>query len=200
MKQKSKFAVAINEFNERLLSRLERKQSNVVLITGKHGVGDKVSVAAAIAVLNASHGKKVMLVDYTRGEAEVHRAFGMQPSPGIAEVVKKSMPLLKAFQTDFRTHVSLFARGEFVDNDVSMTMLSAAPALFTLLRKYFDLIIIVARDLDVATGAELFSDNVDQAIVVVGRKIVDSGALVEISTDPRLSKIGNRLLPVVIER
>ncbi|HFD88071.1 MAG TPA: hypothetical protein ENJ35_10405 [Gammaproteobacteria bacterium] len=200
MKQKSKFAVAINEFNERLLSRLDSKRTNVVLITGKHGVGDKVSVAAAVAVLNASRGRKVMLVDYTRGEAEVHRAFGMQPAPGIAEVTKKSIPLLKAFQTDFRTHVSLFARGEFVDNEVSMTMLSAAPALFTLLKKYFDLVIVVTRDLDVATGAELFSDNVDQAIVVVGRQFVDAGALADISSDSRLEKLGNRLLPVVIER
>ena len=201
MKQRSRFAGAIARLNDRLLARLRNGGPKVVLVTGSHGIGDKVSVAAALAVLNARQGRRVVLVDLSRGEAEVHRAFGMSPSPGLAEIIARSTTLTRAFQTDFRSHVTLLTRGEFVDNRLAKRLVDVAPSLMLLLKKYFDLIFVVTRNIEVATEAEIFADRIDQALAVVsppsGSREARADAVI---ANPRLRRLRSRLLPVVVRR
>ncbi len=201
MKQQSKFAAAITALNEKLRARLGNGGAKVVLLTGQRSVGDKVSVAAALAALNAQQGKRVVLVDLTHGEAELHRAFGMQPVPGIAEVLTRSTTLTKTFQTDFRTHVTLLARGDFVDNQLAMKLLEVAPSLMVQLKKHFDLLLVVTRNVEVAIEAEMFPNLVDLAIVVVSP---EGGSFeqqaTKIPTNPKLQRLRARLLPVAVQR
>lgn len=201
MKQKSKFALAISGLNQKLLSRLGSGRPKVVLLTGQQSIGDKVSVAAALAALNARQGQRVILVDLTHGEAELHRAFGMQPIPGIAEVLARATPLTKTFQTDFRTHVTLLARGDFVDNRLAMKLLDVAPSLVGQLRRHFDLVLMVTRNVDVAIEAEMFPTLVDLAVVVVSAKGGDPDRqTARIQANAKLQRLADRLLAVAVQR
>ena len=201
MKQKSRFAAAIGELNGNLMKRLKNGGPKVVLITGANNVGDKVSVASALAALNAYKGRRVVLVDLSRGESDVHHAFGREPAPGIAEILNKSSTLTKALQTDFRTHVTLLARGDFIDDRLAMKVIDVVPSLLVLLKKYFDLVFVVTRNVGVATEAEIFSDQVEQVIVVVGPEEGDFSMRSDrIFSDPRLQRLQSRLLPVFVQR
>jgi Mrp family chromosome partitioning ATPase len=201
MKQRSKFAAGISDLNERMLSRLGNGGPKVVLLTGQRSVGDKVSIAAALAALKAQQGRRVVLVDLTHGESEIHRAFGMQPVPGIAEVLTRSTTLTKAFRTDFRSHVTLLARGDFVDEQLAMRLLEVAPSLVAQLKKHFDLILMVTRNVDVAIEAEMFPSLLDLAIVVSSPEA--SGVArpaAKISAHPKLRRLHSVLLPVIVRR
>ncbi len=201
-KQRSKFASAIASLIQALIARLQNGGPSVALITGHNSIGDKVSVAAAVATLNAKQGHRVVLVDLTHGESEIHRAFGMSAKPGLADVLNKKTTLPKAFQTDFLTHVTLLSRGEFLDHHLMKKMVDVEPALILLLKKYFDLVLVVIRNMETATDAEFaFDQYVDQAVVVVspkaGHAVVQP---IEALKNPRLQRLKNRLLPVVVRR
>ncbi len=201
MKQQSKFAAAISALNEKLHSRLGNGAAKAVLLTGRQSIGDKVSVAAALAALNTQKGLRVVLVDLTHGEAELHRAFGMQPVPGIAEVLTRSTTLTKAFQTDFRTHVTLLPRGDFADNRLVMKLLEVAPSLVTQLKKHFDLVLLVARNVDVAIEAEMLPNQVDLAVVVAsGEAGIAKQQAEKVAAHPKLQRLRSRLLTVTVQR
>jgi len=187
-KPRSRFVAAVTVLNRRLLSRLGGGPPHTVLITGSGSVADKVSIAAAVATLNAADGRRVVIVDLSRGEAELHRAFAMPPRPGVADVLAKSVGLTKAFQTDFRTHVTLLARGEHLDGRLANKLVDATPSLLTLLTRYFDLVVVVVRNLDAVTEAELVLDRVDLAVVVETRSPAVSS----------LRRFGEKLLRVRI--
>ncbi len=201
MKQQSKFAAAISALNEKLHSRLGNGAAKAVLLTGHQSIGDKVSVAAALAALNTQKGLRVVLVDLTHGEAELHRAFGMQPVPGIAEVLTRSTTLTKAFQTDYRTHVTLLPRGDFADNRLVMKLLEVAPSLVTQLKKHFDLVLLVARNVDVAIEAEMIPNQVELAVVVAsGEAGATKQQAGKVAAHPKLQRLHSRLLTVAVQR
>ncbi len=185
-KPRSRFAEAVTALNQRLLVRLPQAPSGVLIVTGFGSVADKVSIAAALATLNAAAGRRVVVADLTRGEAEIHRAFAMSPTPGVADVLAKSVTLTKAFQTDFRTHVTLLARGEHLDGRLAKKLVEATPSLLTLLSRYFDLVIVVARNLNSVTAAELVPDRAELAIVVETHR----------PASPLLQQFGDRILRV----
>lgn len=201
-KQRSKFASAVASLNQTLLARLHNGGPKVMVITGSNCIGDKVSVAVALATLNAKQGQRVVLADLTHGESEIHRAFAMSPEPGLAEIINKTTTLPKAFQTDFLTHVTLLSRGEFLDHHLMMKMIDATPSLIMLLKKYFDLVIVVTRNVEIATEAELaFDQHVDQAVIVLspnaGQPRVKPG---EYLKNPKLQRLKSRLMPAIVRR
>ena len=201
-KMQSRFSQAIARLNDRLRARLGDREPTVTVVTSVGNAGDKVSVAAALAALNAAEGKKVILVDLSLGEAELHRAFALEPTPGMTEVMRKKLSLLKAFQTDFRTHVSLFTRGAPVSGDEARKLLDAAPALMSLLKRYFDQIYVVVRNINHNHGedSQLFADYADQILLVVEQNRGDHVKLTSMLLRSSLRPVRERTLPVYVER
>ncbi len=199
-KMQSRFSQAIAHLNGLLRSRLGGRGPFVTVVTSVGKPGDKVSVAAALAALNAAEGKKVVLVDLSLGEAELHRAFMLEPSPGMTDVLRKKRSLLKAFQTDFRTHVSLFARGAPASDEEIAQLLDAAPALLTLLKRYFDQVYVVVRDIDHASRSQLLVDEADQVLLVMEQKDGDHIKLTSLLLRSTLAAVRDRTLPVYVAR
>ncbi len=199
-KMQSRFSAAVSRLNDVLMARIGETEPKVILVTSVGRKGDKVSIAAALAALNAGRGKKVIVVDISMGEAELHRAFALEPSPGMSEVMHKKMPLLKAFQTDFRTHVSLFTRGAPLNSSEMPKLIDAAPALFTLLKRYFDQIYVVVRDINVAAQDELFSDQVDQILLVMEQNGNQHVKLTSMLLKSTLASVKDKVVPVYVAR
>ncbi len=199
-KMQSRFSAAVSRLNDVLMARIGEAEPKVILVTSVGRKGDKVSIASALAALNAQRGKKVIVVDVSMGEAELHRAFALEPSPGMSEVMHKKVPLLKAFQTDFRTHVSLFTRGAPVSSAETSKLINAAPALFTLLKRYFDQIYVVVRDINVAAQEELFSDHVDQILLVMEQSGNEHVKLTSMLLKSTLAGVKDKVIPVYVAR
>lgn len=199
-KMQSRFSAAISRLNEVLMARIGASEPKVILVTSVGRKGDKVSIASALAAVNAQAGKKVIVVDLSMGEAELHRAFALEPSPGMSEVMDKKLALLKAFQTDFRTHVSLFTRGSMVSDGQSSKVIDAAPALFTLLKRYFDQIYVVVRDINVAGKEELFRNDADQIVLVVEQTGNEHVKLTSMLLKSTLADVSNKVTPVYVRR
>ncbi len=199
-KMQSRFSVAISQLNELLRYRIADREPAVIVVSSVGKKGDKVSIASALAALNATEGKKVILVDLSLGEAELHRAFALEPVPGMAEVMRKKVSLLKAFQTDFRTHVSLFTRGAPLSDEERGKLIEAAPSLFRLLKRYFDQIYVVVRDIDTASPHELLADDADQYLLVVEQNQDHHVKLVSMLLKTTLAAARDKTLPVYVAR
>ena len=88
------------------------------------------------------------------------------------------------------------------DSRLAKRLVDVAPSLMLLLKKYFDLIFVVTRNIEVATEAEIFADRIDQALAVVSppsgsREARRPDAVI---ANPRLRRLRSRLLPVVVRR
>ncbi len=199
-KMQSRFSQAIAQLNSMLRRRLGARDPSVTVITSVGRRGDKVSIASALAALDAAEGKKVILVDMSLGEAELHRAFALEPVPGMAEVMRKKVSLLKAFQTDYRTHVSLFTRGAPLTEVERAKLLEAAPSLFRLLRRYFDRIYVVVRDVDGASPHELLTDVADQYLLVVEQNQGQHVKLSSMLMRTTLAPAKDKMVPVYVAR
>lgn len=202
MKPYSKFAAAMKSVNELLGAKLNTIPSpHAVLITANRAAGDKLSIAAALATLNASENRKVVIVDLTRGETAVHRAFGLQPVPGISEVMETSVALFSAIQTDYSTHVSVFANGKPMAQAMTQKLIDDVPSLIALLKKYFDLVLVVARNLDIATSTELPHKDISQTLLVISQPLSSSPDVSDtVVNDSKLARHAGKLLPIMVER
>ncbi|MGV6818663.1 MAG: exopolysaccharide transport family protein [Thiotrichales bacterium] len=198
----SMFALSMQRLNRSLNTRLRRiPEPHAVLITANHSTGDKLSVAAALATLNAAEHRKVIVVDLSHGETPVHRAFGLQSTPGITEVLATSVTLLSAIQTDPKTGISLFAAGKPMDEEMTLKLIEDTPSLVALLKKYFDLVILVTRNLDIALTDELTTQGVSQTLVVISPSETFPTENAEvILSNPKLAKHAGKLLHVNIRR
>ncbi|MGV6818652.1 MAG: Wzz/FepE/Etk N-terminal domain-containing protein [Thiotrichales bacterium] len=196
----SDFSLSMKSLNDRLTLKLTSIPApHAVLVTADHATGDKLSVAAALAALNAAENLKVIVVDLTRGETPVHRAFDLQPTPGITEVMATSVTLLNAIQTDPITGVSLFAAGGPMDEEMALKLAHDTPDLIALLKKYFDLVILIARNLDAAHSDELVARGVSQTLLVIRPSSTSlSDDNLEIIENPKLLRHAGKLLPVKI--
>jgi polysaccharide biosynthesis transport protein len=78
-----------------LLRPADQRVRRVMVTSAVEGEG-KSTTAANLAVAFARAGRKVLLVDLDFGRASLHRFFGLQAQPGLADVVLGSVPLSEA--------------------------------------------------------------------------------------------------------
>jgi polysaccharide biosynthesis transport protein len=78
-----------------LLRPADQRVRRVMVTSAVEGEG-KSTTAANLAVAFARAGRKVLLIDLDFGRSSLHRFFGLQEEPGLADVVLGSVPLSKA--------------------------------------------------------------------------------------------------------
>ncbi|HTH77994.1 MAG TPA: GNVR domain-containing protein [Ramlibacter sp.] len=80
-------AVALRQLKTMLQHQTRGRSNNRLLVTGPgEGVGAHF-VASNIAALMAASGQRVLLIDADRQRGRLHRSFGAEPTPGLAELV-----------------------------------------------------------------------------------------------------------------
>ena len=77
--------------NTILLSDFEQRLRSIVLTSAQPGEG-KTTTAVYLAIANAAHGKRTLLVDADLRRPSIHARFGLAPREGLSNVLTGELP------------------------------------------------------------------------------------------------------------
>jgi tyrosine-protein kinase Etk/Wzc len=104
---------------------LLRARSNVVAIGGLAPLAGKSFVSVNLAHLLAAADGRVLLVDGDLRRGVLHRYFGVEPEPGLAEVVAGATPLEAAVRRTDNPNLDLLSAGRLAGSPAEL--LAGAP-------------------------------------------------------------------------
>jgi len=163
------------------------------------GRGDgKTSLACNLATALAQAGRRVLLVDINARNPKVEEAFGMEPGPGLGDILfGKREPNEIVRQTDYS---NLYVIGPGKQRDIVIGKLASRDmvAFFEQAEQAFDHVIIDTPPALLMADAKLLAPVVDGVVVVVGVGASTTGMVQRCLTD--LRQIGANVIGLVLNK
>jgi capsular exopolysaccharide synthesis family protein len=100
------------------------------------------TIAVNLAMMMARTGRPTALVDANMRHPELHKAFGLPASPGLAEILTGKAEIKSAAAPTQVPHLSLVPAGDVAAPAQAFFSQTALSELFGLLRARFDLVVI----------------------------------------------------------
>lgn len=160
-------------------------QSNILALAQSAGVRSilfssalesegKATSAANIAVAMAYGGRETLLIDADFWNPTQHRNFGVPLSPGYAQVLRDQMPLSEAIRPTTVNNLYLLTPGQNASDGMGVLMSKLQGAThtknMTLLKKYFDVIVVDGPPATSLADAQLLAHLADAVVLVSAEK------------------------------
>lgn len=146
---------------------LGRARPTKVVQVASTAAGDgATTTAAGLAVVLAERGVKVAVVDLDLREPQLHRAFGVDGSLGVVEVLGGES--LELALLPLHPHLQLLCAGTRPE-DPSIVFSDGGPQrLIERLREQFDIVVVDSPPVSVADDAAVLVGSVDVLLLVAG--------------------------------
>ena len=142
--------------------------NNIITILGvSPGVG-KSFVSANLAYLLAAGGKRVLLIDGDLRRGTLHKYMNVQPSPGVAEVINKTVTLEQAMVSTVHNNLSFLPRGAYPNDPSELLMSDDFKTLVNELSKQYDVVVIDTAPVLLVTDAVLIAALAGTNYLVLG--------------------------------
>lgn len=179
-----------------LLHRLGTDQPRIVQVTSAGAGAGKSTFSRLLARSLASGGRRVVLVETDLRNPSVARHFGIDPSPGLTDVLRHTAELDAALRRTSTPHLTLLpsapaASGEELERLANGTL----GQVLTELRRSFDFVVLDSGPLLSIADAAMLAPRADGTILIVRQErcrvpdILDAAQL--------LAASGGRLLGTV---
>jgi polysaccharide biosynthesis transport protein len=145
------------------------QRPKVLLVTSAVPNEGKSTVAANLSRTLALAGSNVVLVDADMRRGILHQLFGMQRTPGLAELLWQTDDLENILQRDSLTNLSFIPRGASLCNPGDYLSGPAFDRILTRLRQQFDYVVIDSSPLFAADDASCLAPKADGTLFVVRR-------------------------------
>lgn len=164
----SPVAERFRQLRARLLRREHAAPLRAVLVTSP-GTGDGKTITAVNLAMTMAQEvqRQVLLVDCDFRGPRVHALLGLQPSPGLADVLVGAATLDAALVHLPEHHLTVLTAGTSPSHHVQLTGSTPMRRLLDLLRTRYDRIIIDTPPAAVVADAAAMAPMVDGVLVVV---------------------------------
>jgi succinoglycan biosynthesis transport protein ExoP len=143
------------------------KETKSLLITSSTSAEGKSTLAASLAIMGASSGKRVVLVDADLRQPFMHKWANISQTPGVAEYVLGSENLVKVLHRNRSSGVYVIPAG-LVEGDPAVVLSSPKIAgLLDVLRKQFDIVVVDSPPVMMASESMVMATQVDMTVLVV---------------------------------
>ncbi|MGF6810916.1 tyrosine-protein kinase Etk/Wzc [Paraburkholderia sp. Clong3] len=149
-------------------------RNNVVMITSSRAGVGKSFVAANLAIVLATGGKKVLLIDADMRMGDIHRSFNPAGGPGLTELLKGA-----AFDDvvvrDVMNGVDLIPRGGETPNAADLLTTRRLSEILDVASRRYDAVVVDTPPVLAVTDATLIGRQAGTTLLVVrhGRHPVD---------------------------
>lgn len=165
--------------------------NNRIMITGSSpGVG-KSFLGINLASVFAQAGKRVVLMDADMRKGYLHRAFKLDPSPGLSDYLSGQCELSDIIRPTGIENYHVISRGRVAPNPSELLMQSRLAAAMESLSDRFDLVLVDTPPILAVTDASILGKHCDTTLLVARfeknpvreikaarRRLEDSGILV----------------------
>jgi tyrosine-protein kinase Etk/Wzc len=162
-----------------LAAALRAAKSNVVVVGGPApGVG-KSFVCVNLALLLAASGRKVLLVDADLRRGRLHREFGLDPRPGLSDVLAGTAGLDEAIRPSGTDGIDVLATGERPDDPAALLERSRVAEVLAEAGKRCDVVLVDTAAVLAVTDPVLVARHAGLSLLVLraGEHPVDEIAL-----------------------
>ncbi|HYG66061.1 MAG TPA: CpsD/CapB family tyrosine-protein kinase, partial [Anaeromyxobacteraceae bacterium] len=121
---------------------LRRSRNNVIAIGGLAPKAGKSFVSVNLAQLLAAAEGRVLLVDGDLRRGGLHRYFGLEPQPGVVEVVTGAATLDEALRPTDTPHLDLLPAGRLPGNPAELLAGAPFEALLGELGRRYDVVLV----------------------------------------------------------
>jgi len=144
------------------------QQSPQAIVIASPGPADgKSTTAANLAITFAQQGQRTLLIDADLRRAVLDKAFGVDRSPGLTEIIVGETPLADAIHTTEIPNLSILASGRFPPNPAELLGSSRMQEILRDAKSTFDVVLLDSPPLLAVTDAAVLSTMVDGVVLVI---------------------------------
>lgn len=158
------------------------KRPKVLVVTSAIPGDGKSMTTANLAITMALSGSRVLLIDADMRKGLLHQRLGLQPTPGLNEVLTNQAPAAQAIVSTSVTNLFLLPRGNPARNPGEMFLSPATHALIKELAAQFDYVIFDTAPVMAADDVTSLSPHVEGVLFVI-RANYTSGRIARAALD-----------------
>jgi capsular exopolysaccharide synthesis family protein len=192
------FAEALRGIRANLLLSAPAQEARSLLVTSTGPGEGKTLVASNLAVSIAQAGRRVLLVDADMRRAQVHKLFGEQLEPGLADVLQHPAIISDAVRRTSIVGLSILTAGTSPAVPGDLLQQSVFADAIASVRNQFDWIVIDSPPVMVASDAVALAHAATAVVFVVGAHMI-SARQAKAALD-QLAPSGAKIIGAVLSR
>ena len=180
-----------------LFSRPDTVVQRIVVTSASPSEG-KSTVSSNLATVMAQSGRRTLLIDCDLRRSRVHRLFGLNRSPGLTDFLMNRVDVGESLDLNVADGFDVLPAGSPVPNPAEHLSSRAFRDLLDSLQESYDVIVLDAPPLMVATDSVLLSTQVDATILVAAAGQTKDYELDYVHKE--LQYVGSHTIGVVLNR
>ncbi len=137
------------------------------VVASRHGEGTTTTAAVFGSILVRRRGGRVVVVEANLRTPSFPTAFGIRPTPGLAELVEGRATLAEAAQVTAVPNLFAITGGDGAQSAAALFDSPGLPGVLAQLREHFDFAIIDLPPVNVYGDALILGPRLDAAIIVI---------------------------------
>lgn len=146
------------------------KKFSTLLVTDAGPAGNKTTIAANLALMNAQQGKRVVLLDCDLQTPHLHELFEIDNQPGVVDLIKGGVDIKSASHKvkdiDCIDCITLIPSGVTPEGSTGWLDAEEMAKLFVKLQKQADLVIVDGPSAEFA-DAQLLASKMDAVLLII---------------------------------
>lgn len=158
-------------------SMVDKKFATLMFTSASPGEG-KTTVASNVAVVFASQGKKVLLIDADMRNPSVHKLFNLLNYKGLTNLLTEDKASIQdiVHQTEIN-NLSVLTCGVIPPNPSELLASNRMNQLMERLKEHFDLILFDLPPILAVTDAQIMANKTDGTIFVIRNGVAEKNNL-----------------------
>lgn len=189
-------AESFRQLRSSLLKRLDQSGHKTVLVlSGMPGSG-ATSTVANLAFACAAADRKVLVIDANFRRPALHRVFGIQESPGLADVLAGNRKLTDVVQSTSDSRLDILTAGNRADRIFERLSTDGMRQLLADVKAKYDLVLLDCAPAIVAGDGIALANRCDASILVVRALSEKRGMVARLRND--LAETHSELMGVLV--
>ncbi|OJF94201.1 CpsD/CapB family tyrosine-protein kinase [Alkalibacterium sp. 20] len=167
-----------------------------ILITSSVSSEGKSTIAANLAVIFSTQGKKVLLVDADLRRPSLHRKFGLPNNRGLTSFLIGSEPSLSLIlDKPYKENLHVLTSGLVPPNPSELLASQRMTDFIETTKEHFDIIIFDAPPVIAVTDAQILASKIDGTVFVVRNGLAERHKLIK--AKEQLKKVNANVIGTV---